>query len=59
MRTDQAGQTSFPEFLMNTWKAGIVKYEVNFTDRYVIYYGANGEEYKEAYSAVELNYSIN
>ncbi|WP_347981624.1 DUF1398 family protein [Lactococcus petauri] len=55
LRTDQAGKTTFPEFLMNTWKSGVVKYEVNFIDRYVVYYGANGEEYKEVYPAVEIN----
>ncbi|MFK4974500.1 DUF1398 family protein [Lactococcus garvieae] len=55
LRTDQAGKSTFPEFLMNTWKSGVVKYEVNFIDRYVVYYGANGEEYKEIYPAVEIN----
>lgn len=55
LRADQAGQITFPEFLMKTWKSGIVKYEVNFIDRYVVYYGADGEEYKESYPAVEIN----
>lgn len=55
LRTDQAGKTTFPEFLMNTWKSGVVKYDVNFIDRHVVYYGANGEEYKEIYPAVEIN----
>jgi uncharacterized protein YbcV (DUF1398 family) len=55
LRADQSGQTTFPEFLMNTWKSGIVKYEVNFIERYVIYYGANNEEYKETYPAEEIN----
>ncbi len=41
---------------MNTWKSGVVKYEVNFIDRYVDYYGANVEEYKEIYPAVEINH---
>ncbi|MFK4955301.1 DUF1398 family protein [Lactococcus garvieae] len=55
LRSDQAGKSTFPEFLMNTWKSGVVKYEVNFIDRYVVYYGANGEEYKEIYPAVKIN----
>lgn len=55
LRSDQSGKTTFPEFLMNTWKAGVVKYEVHFIERYVIYYGANNEEYKETYPAVEIN----
>lgn len=55
LRADQSGKTTFPEFLMNTWKAGVVKYEVHFIERYVIYYGADNEEYKETYPAVEIN----
>lgn len=54
LRADQAGRTTFPDFLMNIWKSGVVKYEVNFIDRYVVYYGATGEEYKETYPAVEI-----
>lgn len=55
LRSDQKGQTTFPEFLMNIWTSGIVKYEVNFIERYVVYYGADGEEYKETYPAIEIN----
>lgn len=54
LRTDQAGQTSFPEFLKNSWEAGVVNYVVNFIDRKVTYYGAHGDFYDEAYPAVEL-----
>ncbi|MFP8918498.1 DUF1398 family protein [Enterococcus innesii] len=55
LRADQAGQTTFTEFLMTTWASGIVNYEMNFRERTVAYYGLNNEEYKEAYSEVELN----
>lgn len=55
LRADQAGQTTFTEFLMATWESGIVNYEVNFRERTVTYYGSNNEEYKEAYPEVELN----
>ena len=55
LRADQAGLTTFPEFLMNTWKSGVVKYEVNFIERYVIYYGSNEEEYREIYPVIEIN----
>lgn len=55
LRIDQNGQTTFPEFLSNTWQSGIVKYEVNFIERYVVYYGAADEEYKETYPSVNLN----
>jgi uncharacterized protein YbcV (DUF1398 family) len=54
LRTDQAGKSTFPEFLAASWKAGVVRYDVDFVARTVTYYGANGEEYVEAYPAVEL-----
>ena len=54
LRTDQAGESTFPEFLAATWRAGVVRYEVDFTARTVAYYGCNGEEYVESYPAVEL-----
>lgn len=54
-RIDQAGEIVFPEFLMNAWKSGIVKYDVNFLNRVVVYYRVNGEEYKESYQAVTID----
>ena len=54
LRTDQAGESSFPEFLEATWRAGVVRYEVDFAARTVTYQGCNGEEYVEAYPAVEV-----
>ena len=55
LRTDQAGQSTFPEFLAASWRAGVVHYDVDFTSRTVAYYGCNGgEEYVESYPAVEV-----
>ena len=54
LRTDQAGQSTFPEFLAASWRAGCVRYDVDFAARTVAYYGCNGEEYVEAYPAVEI-----
>ena len=54
LRTDQAGQSSFPEFLAAAWQAGVVCYDVDLTARTVVYYGVNGEEYIETYLAVAL-----
>jgi uncharacterized protein YbcV (DUF1398 family) len=54
LRIDQAGESTFPEFLNSTWRAGIVRYEVDFNDRTVAYQGCNGEEYVEAYPAVNV-----
>lgn len=52
LRADQVGQTSFPEFLSAAWRAGVVRYEVDFEERNVIYYGCQGEAHIESYPAV-------
>ena len=57
LRTDQAGNSTFREFLAASWRAGVVRYEVDFAARSVAYYGCNGEEYLESYQAVEVNLS--
>jgi uncharacterized protein YbcV (DUF1398 family) len=54
LRTDQAGESTLPEFLAVSWRAGVVRYDVDFAARSVAYFGFNGEEYVEAYPAVEL-----
>lgn len=55
LRTDQEGKSTFPEFLAASWRAGVVRYDVDFNARRVAYYGSNGEEYVEKYPAVELS----
>src|SRR5580704_8905283 len=37
LRTDQAGKSTFPEFLAAAWRAGVVRYVVDFTARRVAY----------------------
>jgi uncharacterized protein YbcV (DUF1398 family) len=54
LRTDQAGKSTFPEFLSASWQAGVVRYEVDFDACTVAYYGCNGEEYIESYSAANV-----
>lgn len=54
LRTDQAGKSTFPEFLKAAWEAGVIKYRVDFFQRVVAYYGANNESYEEFYPAVEV-----
>lgn len=49
LRIDQAGNSTFPEFLMASWKAGIVRYDVDFAARKVTYYGCQAESYTEDY----------
>ena len=54
LRTDQAGNSAFPEFLNAAWRAGVIYYEVDFAAQTVAYYGCNDEMYIEDYPAVEL-----
>jgi uncharacterized protein YbcV (DUF1398 family) len=54
LRIDQAGQSTFLEFLKASWEAGVVSYVVDFEKRFVIYYGILGESYSENYLAVEI-----
>ncbi|HEX4486336.1 MAG TPA: DUF1398 family protein [Terriglobales bacterium] len=55
LRTDQAGKSTFPEFLMASWQAGVIRYDVDFNARTVTYYGCDGEEYVEAYPAADVD----
>lgn len=54
LRIDQAGESSFPEFLQASWNAGVVRYDVDFIKRTVTYYGCLGDEYTEEYPTVDL-----
>ena len=55
LRIDQAGESTFPQFLAAAWQAGVVSYEVNLTARTVAYYGVNEEKYVEEYPTVEVS----
>ena len=54
LRRDQRGESTFPEFLMASWRAGVIRYDVEFDARTVSYYGCNDEVYVEAYPAVNI-----
>ena len=54
IRTDQAGESTFPEFLMSAWEAGVVGYDADFEKRTVTYMGMSGELYVEAYPEIEI-----
>ncbi len=54
IRADQEGRSSFTEFLMATWTAGVIGYDADFIECKVTYYGINGESYVEDYPAVVL-----
>lgn len=54
LRTDQAGTSTFREFLMNSWKAGVIWFQVDFEKRVVTYGGSGGEAYVENYPKVPV-----
>lgn len=54
LRTDQAGQSTFPEFVQSSWKAGVVSYDVDFAARTCTYFGSDGANYVESYPAVTV-----
>lgn len=54
LRTDQAGKSTFPEFLKAAWEAGVVGYDVDLNRRRVTYFDVLGEAYIEDYPAVEV-----
>jgi len=54
LRTDQAGESTFAEFLQSAWRSGVIGYEADFALRRVTYFGATGEQYVEDYPAVEV-----
>ncbi len=55
LRTDQAGKSTFPEFLLACWHAGVVRYVVDFTARTCKYFGCEGEKYTEDYPEVAVD----
>ena len=54
LRTDQAGKSTFPEFLLAAWNAGVIWYQVDFAKRTVTYGGSKGETYVEEYPPVAI-----
>lgn len=55
LRTDQAGKTTFPEFLLACWRAGVVRYVVDFAARTCTYFGCEDERYIESYPEVAID----
>jgi uncharacterized protein YbcV (DUF1398 family) len=54
IRTDQAGNSSYPQFAQSCWEAGVVHYDVDLLGRTCTYAGAAGEQYVESYPRVEV-----
>jgi len=55
IRADQAGQTTFADFLADSWKAGVIRFRVDLTDHTCTYFGAAGHRYVEAFPTVALD----
>lgn len=55
IREEQAGRSTFSEFLNAIWYAGITRYIVDFSARRIVYQGCFGDEYEETYPAVTIN----
>ena len=53
LRVDQAGESTFLQFLESSWLAGVIRFDVDFEARTVSYHGCNGEQYLEAYPSKE------
>jgi uncharacterized protein YbcV (DUF1398 family) len=54
LRTDQAGEGTFAQFLMASWRAGVIRYEVDLIERTVTYFGVGEERYVESYPVVAI-----
>jgi uncharacterized protein YbcV (DUF1398 family) len=50
----EVGESTFPQFLDAAWRAGVIRYEVDFSAPTVSYYGCNGQPYVESYPSAEL-----
>ncbi len=55
LKINQAGMSSFPEFLKAAWEAGVISYVVDFEKRVVVYYGILNESYSENYPSIQLD----
>jgi uncharacterized protein YbcV (DUF1398 family) len=54
IRSDQAGETTYEQFVASSWAAGVVGYQVDLDVRTCTYLGALGAQYVERYPAVAL-----
>ncbi len=54
LRANQSGLSTFPEFLVASWNAGVVRYDVDLVGRTCAYHGVGDETYVEVYPEVEV-----
>jgi uncharacterized protein YbcV (DUF1398 family) len=55
LRADEAGHTTFPQFLTAIWSAGVIAYAVDLDRRTVTYRGIDNATYVESYPDVEIS----
>jgi uncharacterized protein YbcV (DUF1398 family) len=58
IRADQAGETTYAEFVASSWAAGVIAYQVDLDVRTCTYHGAHGEHYVETYDPVDVATSV-
>jgi uncharacterized protein YbcV (DUF1398 family) len=54
LRADQAGHTTFDQFLAAIWSAGVTSFVVDLDQRTVTYRGIDNATYVESYPALEI-----
>lgn len=54
LRTDQAGESTFAEFIENAFAAGVYRFVVDTGARTCTYFSPNDQRYVESYPAVNL-----
>jgi uncharacterized protein YbcV (DUF1398 family) len=57
LRTDQAGNSAFPQFLASSWHAGVVRSDGDFAVRNVAYCGCDGARMSRTIRPSMLNQS--
>lgn len=57
LRADQAGLSTFAEFLGAAWRAGVLRYVADFDKREVTHHGWNGQNYVESYPDAAIEQS--
>lgn len=54
LRSDQAGASTFPEFMAAAWAAGVLTYDVDLAASTCTYHGADGASYLEFFDRVAI-----
>jgi len=58
IRTDQRGESTFSDFVEESFLSGVIRYEVDTTAHTCTYIGTHGESHVEEYPAVHLSHQL-